>query len=376
MAEFFNAPPTTQSLGEISRVPLDPTLDSCCQREIEQESARTVALNAVRSKDKIFERQRMMELENRKLRCGCCFVERVEGEDYPVLAGLRSIKFASMVAGEAAAFEDAPVDGHGRVGEEEDSEEEDSDSEFLDDLPSSFTSSIAENALKNELLRAHGFGFPLSLAVTSLPTALDPLVAGEHVPTVLHLYDPTLADCAHLDLYLEGVASDYVGTRWFRADGTKLFDNPYPEMARLRASLKLESRGDLPALVAVRGGVLVNVSKGLQALGKLNRAANLSPNFPSEPCLTLSAVQPWLDSCGVLSSAQAVDVARLCKASTEIREMSERAREDEEDGEVEERFDCGMSGCCKTFVHQHIGAGEVEGQGGQLLREGVDSLTM
>jgi len=373
MAEYFNAPPTTQSLEAISRVPLDPTLDSCCQREIEATSAKDAALSAVRSKDKIFEKQRLIARENDKIRgrCACCFVERLEGEDYPVLAGLRAIRFAEAFSAQAQT--DLPSD---RPANAVDSDSDDSDSDFddlLDDLPASFTSQLEEQQTTLALLHAHGFGNPLSLSPTSLPSAISPLVAGEHVPTVIHLYDPTLTDSAHLDLHLECLASEHPGTRFFRVDGTALFNNPYPQIQKLRELFRLTSSADVPALIALRGGIVENVSQKLEAFGTIDRTPSLSPNFPSSPTLSLDAVSSWLNSSNVLAATATIDVARLCAASVAVRESLAKAQEKAlEDADLEERFDCGMNGCCKTFVHQHIGA-EGDGQTA-MLRDDFDAI--
>ncbi|GMI32843.1 hypothetical protein TeGR_g2105, partial [Tetraparma gracilis] len=323
MSQFFNAPPTTQELAADSSIPLDPTLDSCCQREAEATSARATALATVRGRDKIFARERLMERERRNVRCGCCFVERVEGEDYPALAGLRMLR--------ALGEREAAVEEREREPTRPVSDSEGSDSDYdglLDDVPASYSASLASRQAALASLAAHGFGSPLSLSPASLPSVVAPLLPGEHCPTVLHLYDPALPDCAHLDLELERLAPSHPGTRFFRADGTALFGSPFPAVAALLASLRLKARRDVPCLLVLRGGSLCNSSPSLRAFGSL-APPSLSPNMPSSPSLNLSAVGPWLDSSGGLSSAPAVDVGRLCEAASRFREEEQARRERE-----------------------------------------------
>lgn len=176
---------------------------------------------------------------------------------------------------------------------------------------------------------------------------------------VLHLVDPDSIGSASLDFYLEtDLASKYPGTMFMRSGGrsTLLMD---ASIATKAFGTQLQAERDMPALVAIRDGVAVNICPRLRGLCA-------EDDGPIEP----HAVRMWLEQSGVLMS-QPPRYDELCFIRPEEDALMDYlAHQKPQEVDEEERYDCGVEGCSKTFAHEHVGIKNTE-QDGLIVKEDV-----
>lgn len=208
------------------------------------------------------------------------------------------------------------------------------------------------------VLKAAGLGTTTAGGVISSSTNRIPPPA-----VVLHLVDPESTASASLDYFLEKtLASANPGTVFLRSGGrsTLLMD---PSLAQKHfPSRILDPDRDMPALVAIRDGVVVNVCPRLQGLtmggGRTNSANGV---------VETHALVQWLDNSGVLlSEAPRMDV--LCAIRPEEEALMDYLSTKEPQPPSEERYDCGIDGCNKSFRHEHVGIQTSE-QDGLVVKE-------
>jgi hypothetical protein len=225
--------------------------------------------------------------------------------------------------------------------------------EGLMELEDNRRAELELDLLHREVALHHGYGTHrqlhpgrvLKAAGLGDRTARDPPHA-----VVLHLVDPDSTQSASLDLYLETLAKECGGTVFCRSGGrsTLLLDSDIST----RAFTRLDAESDMPCLVAIRDGIVVNTAPTLRGLHQ-------GDDIESR------AVHAWLDKCGVLVS-QAPPLEYLCHIRPEedaLMDYLQTIKPAEE-----ERFDCGSDGCNKTFPHEHVGVKTSE-QDGLVVKE-------
>ena len=299
--------------------------------------------------------------------CRCCYDPNSDGGgEYRALIELREQR-GTVPAGEEAEPEkkkqSSPVwDRDDDEDEEGDGEDDDTDDEFdylLDeDLPADPAIQILEDQRRAELEMAmlhrevalqHGYGTHRGLHPARVLKAagLGNRAARDPPPAVvLHLVDPDSMASASLDLCLEELATDCKGTIFCRSGGrsTLLMD---PDICN-KAFPQLQPDRDMPALVAIKDGVVVNTCPGLKSL--CHSDGQVEPR----------AVRDWLDRSGVLI----LPVPRyenLCFIRPEEDALMDYLATAKP--AVEERYDCGLDGCNKTFPHEHVGVRTSEQDG-------------
>jgi hypothetical protein len=97
---------------------------------------------------------------------------------------------------------------------------------------------------------------------------------------------------------------------------------------------------DMPALIAVRDGVVVNACPKLQGL------------TDSSGEIVESAVFEWLERSGVILQ-QAPILEAICRIRPEEEALMDYLMTSRP--APEERFDCGLADCNKSFPHEHVG---------------------
>ena len=202
------------------------------------------------------------------------------------------------------------------------------------------------------VLKVAGLGMEISSGRTRPPAV------------VLHLVDPDSTASASLDYYLETeLANEYPGTVFLRSEGrsTLLMDAGRAQIS-FPSSIK-DAEGDIPALLAIRDGVVTNACPRLQGLTSSSRS---NEDCEVEP----NAVRQWLERSGVLLS----DVPRLeevCSIRLEEEALLDylvSSQPSHQTQHEEERYDCGLEGCNKSFKHEHIGIQTSE-QDGLVVKE-------
>lgn len=376
---------------------IDPTLDSCCRREVESNRRQDAILTARRRHDRVAlaERRRKHVLSEVMTfaggGCRCCYDGENDGGEYRALVEMRArlAKEAEIDVGDRNDNEGGGEDGPSRSFElpsspafptaADDSggdSDSDDDSEFdylLDDgLQGGASAAFEEErraemeyvAMEREAAIQHGFGAHRQmdpnrvLRAAGLGLEQRGMVSTVAPAVVLHLYDSDSDLCASLDLFLESsaMAGTYRGTKFLRSGGraTLLMDMDLADQVLPR----VRPDKDIPALVAVKDGSVVAFIPGLEGLGS-----------KSDGIIEPRAVEDWLDRAGVLLREPPAfeDVCRIRPEEMMLLENMEQERLAKAKLE-EEYYDCGVQGCCKTFRHDHVGV-ENDKQDGLLVSQ-------
>ena len=297
--------------------------------------------------------------------CRCCYDPNSDGGEYHALAEYKD-KHPFQRKDEIEEGNDGSHDELPQY----DSSDKDSDDEFdylLDeDFPQDDTvKELEENRraelefqiMSNQAALQHGYGAHRQLHPTRVLKAAglgDSKARQPPSAVVLHLVDPDSLASASLDYFLESkLAPETKGTIFLRSGGrsTLLLD---ATLAR-KSFPKLQPEMDLPALVAIRDGVVVNTAPNLRGLC-----------FDKDSEVDNRAVQHWLDRSGVLLS-DAPSYFELCYIRPEEEALMDYLSQAKPEPEVE-YYDCGMEGCNKTFFHEHVGIKTSE-QDGLVVKE-------
>lgn len=340
--------------------------------------------------------------------CRCCYDPALDGGEYVALMELRSKIMAEEENEEPSASSGLDPDtGNGdtfgdRDGEDDSDSDDDSEFDYLLDedlpLPSdhgmgmgmgmgddhnsggavgvpvpllSYQQERLEElqlaALIHENAIQHGFGTHRQLHPQRVLHAAGLGMGGIRgnraaaIPpaAVIHLYQDTTM-CAYLDLCLEDLTKTYKGTKFLRAEGRDTLS--MNAAALVKESLpKLSMDSGIPALIAVRDGVVVAVCPNLSALGD-ERDGTIEPR----------AVEHWLDNARVLLTEVPLEFEDFCRVRPEEDALLENMlREKAKLEEMQEMmYHCGVKGCCKTFRHEHVGV-KTDEQSGLVLCQDI-----
>lgn len=119
----------------------------------------------------------------------------------------------------------------------------------------------------------------------------------------------------------------------------------------------LDPDKDMPALLAIRDGVVINSCPKLLGLGD----GEIEPH----------AVRQWLDRSRVLLTETPMEELCFIRPEQEVHMnfvQSQMEKQAKPLLEEEEYYNCGVDGCCKTFKHEHVGIQTSE-QSGLVVQE-------
>jgi hypothetical protein len=324
--------------------------------------------------------------------CRCCYDPNGDGGEYELLASMkreREMNSTAAVGVGGGAVDDEETGSIDNAGSGNDS---DSDDEFnyllecdipttdnygddrihgdYDDLQSQRRADLQNMAYHNEVARYHGYGVHRQMHPKRIFAAAgyvsDNNDRDKMCPpgSVVHLFDAYSSLSVSLDICLENMAMRYRGTKFVRGIGitSKLYaeggDSDW-------------KRGDLPMLLAIKSGRIVAWSSGLRDFYRYRNQTQVED----------ALVEQWLDRAGVLHTYPP-PLDALCKIRPQEDVLLENTRSLNELGrggllhrnnleEVdveEERFDCGLVGCNKSFYHEHVGV-KNDAQAGVLVKE-------
>lgn len=331
---------------------IDATLESCCARDERNNRLADSFRQTLRRHDIVAERER----RRRNLvsvdcfeGCRCAFDPNSDGGGYRALIQLREERRCELRV--------EPRNGT-RSDEEAEPESVGSDDEYdylLDEslegqdddlllLEERRRAEIELMVLEREVAQQHGYGVHRqSHPARALKLAgLKPGCSNPPPAVVLHLFDPDSRASASLDLYLEFIASSFAkGTMFLRSGGrsTLLLDS---NLAR-KVLPRLDPERDIPALVAIRDGAVVNTCPSLKGL---------VDNFSGQ--VDLDRVEKWLWECSVLLE-QIPRLELLCGIRPEESALLDNMGGHEAVSVMEDCFRCGVTGCSKSFPHEHVG---------------------
>mmetsp|Transcript_10239 Transcript_10239/g.19182 ORF Transcript_10239/g.19182 Transcript_10239/m.19182 type:complete len:405 (-) Transcript_10239:867-2081(-) len=376
---------------------MDPTLDSCCIREMESNAKQNALMTTLRRHDRIAlaERRRRNVLNlSFGSGCRCCYDPNQDGGEYDALIQLRQDeRYRNYVEQEHEQDNGMARDAflhndtsEGFNDESNNSSDDDSDDEYdylleEDELSSSsFQQQRMEElqllALIRESAMQHGFGvhrqFHPQRVLQAAGLGMNRIMDDPPGMAVVHLYDAQSTLCASLDLCLEKLGETYRGTKFLRSNGRSVLSmNDNSLIQKVFPNLSIDS--DIPALIAVKDGVVVAVCPKLSSLGEFSLESS-SSSSKRVAVVEPNAVEQWLDRAGVLLRNVPIEFEDYCRIRPEedaLLEscMREKLRLNEKKKE-ETLFNCGVSGCHKSFPHEHVGIRNSE-QSGLVVKEDV-----
>lgn len=376
---------------------IDPTLDSCCQRELQSNRYSNALTRTLERNDVVAlaeKRRRHLVSTPDFTGCRCCYDPNSDGGEYRALTELREKRSLEHEPSGLAEPQEKNAEAQpaGNNLADECSQDSDSDDEFdylLDEDIGDNSSMLkqAEDrrraeiemaALTQQILMHHGYGVHRQLHPSRILRAAglghqqmgNNEMAGARAPAVVHLVDPDSIASASLDLFLESLAGcDADNNKRYHgvARGTKFLRSGGRSTLLMDADLatkvlpRLQPDRDLPALVAIRDGVVVNTCP---------RLSGLSIDAISDEVDT-DAVYQWLDRCGVLLS-QPPRFDEVCRIRPEEEALMDYLENTSNSATAvakeEKRFDCGNPDCNKSFPHEHVGV-QNEQQTGLVVSE-------
>ncbi|KAL7566577.1 hypothetical protein ACA910_000643 [Epithemia clementina (nom. ined.)] len=388
---------------------IDPTLDSCCQREMEDNLRMGAIRRTLQRHDVVAERER----RRRNLvdasgfqGCRCLYDPQLDGGDYPTLLKLRNRRRRRQqqqrIGGTREEIETKELYCVGiqqeqengekqhkaelkRSNDENDVKDDDDDDEYdylLDeDLPGQSEelqlieeqrrAELEMEILQREIQLQHGYGVHRQMHPSRVLKAAG-LVPGCRDPTpfvVLHLMDSESMLSASLDFYLEELATRMRGTKFMRSAGRSTFQM---ESSLVQSALpRLRADRDLPVLIAIKHGVAVQTSP-LQNFAHRHQARygseDENDDDGDENGILEDAVYDWLHHLGVLHE-QPPHLESLCRIRPEEAVLMDYlVKQGKPKSQFEDFFQCGFPGCQKMFAHQHVGI-ETKEQSGLVVPE-------
>ena len=352
---------------DISPEQLDPTMASCCARELESNRLLNQRDVTLRKYDRVAlaEKARRMERYVVDLDfgkgCGCSYDPSMDGGEYAALIQLREERRrVALVVEEENVYCAEEVKDNVSLDEEEDSDE-DSEFDYLLDEPlpggdeEKRLHELEELALYNSSLEQHGFGLHIQMHPSRLLRAAAMRSAsGKIYPAVVHLFDAESRLCAEMDICLEEIGKKYRGSRFLRGDGRAviLLDS------MIAQHLDLKVNKDVPSILCFKEGKLIIPPQDISLFSDKANGGTIVPD----------AVEQWLDYAGMLSY-DTPPFHELCRVRPEEEAMLDYISLPEEKTPEEEfHYDCGLANCKKMFAHEHIGI-ETSQQSGRLVSD-------
>jgi hypothetical protein len=287
--------------------------------------------------------------------CRCCYDPNSDGGEYRALIEAREkMKEGNDEDEETQQEQQEESDNDDSVDEFDYLLEEDLPNDDIYEMEQRRRAELEFAAMHQEVAVQHGYGVHRQMHPNRVLKAAG---LGGTTPShavVLHLVDPDSMASATLDLCLEGLATTFRGTKFLRSGGRSvlLMD---AEMAK-ESLPRLKPDSDMPALVAIREGVVIAVCQRLQGL-----VSDESDDAVAMP----DQVRSWLDKAGVLLE-RAPPLEEVCLIRPEEEALMDHLAASAKNAPP--RYDCGMPMCDKTFPHEHIGVQNKQ-QDGLIVQE-------
>lgn len=324
--------------------------------------------------------------------CRCCYDPYGDGGEYELLAKAREEKIQRLnyIGGRAEDGDEKENDKLQRKDETDStSGTNDSDDDAFDylldddidnndgprnnfmssnDLMAQRRAELEDTVHRREVARYHGYGVHRQMSPSRIFASVgwcSQLNSHDRRPprgAVIHLYDPNLSLSVSLDLCLEEMSRRYPGTKFVRGHGITAILFATSKGGGVGSSDDGWTRADLPILLALRDGEVIAWSSGLR---DFLCAGGDGDSVESD------AVERWLDRAGSLI-LDLPNPDELCGIRPEedallmnMRQLNGLGRRNEisgGDGQYDDdhgydhnRYDCGLVGCNKSFVHEHVG---------------------
>jgi hypothetical protein len=366
-------------------------LDPCCQKEILNESHHRRVGNKLRESDRsqvrLDERSRAIGRIGHTCHhhhdCSCC-----ESSDYPLLAEMRDrrLKIEAEFAKDNYTGEKLHID------DSEDSDDLDSDdeamlaglSEAIPMTPEELerVQAIENAALDRENALQMGYGEHVEASIEHIMKT-----AGEYGETVVcHVFQPKLALCALLDLELEVLAVEFLGTRFRRLpaslDVRRALVNLCKGAVTAQSVVESDSVFQQKNLSGESNAHAVAVESGLAQQrpllicarrGEVTIVETQLEQFGNNDELFVADLRTYLDRAHALqrSIEDGMSVQDIEKLRRRMKIFNGGDSDEEEEDDTGDW--CNKPGCTKKFHHTHVGI-----EGGNMVHaideQGLEAL--
>lgn len=319
-------------------------LDPCCQKEVVNRQRHKEVTSILRATDRSQVRLDLMNntwINSSFGTCSCCSTS----QDYRLLATLRAQEIAELEGIDTLRTKD----------------DDDSDDDSLDDddFKSEYELEQARRFEEHriDVMRAQSFGLGRHVEDSLDHIAAD-ISSGTiqgTIPTVVHVFNPSVMACGAMDLLLEKLSEKYLGTR-FR---------------RVAYSMDLTSQ-QLWSSVGVHNSSRSSSDGCLLCFShkRLNTMMLSFDDFTCGDILLPEEVIKFLHNSKVLCVELPLNLtlpAGVTRSSNSSSSSSSSSLHEKEDVEAESY--CDDPDCTKRYAHEHIGV-RVAGSGSSVFRSG------
>lgn len=374
---------------------IDPALEDCCRREVLGNRRQNALQSTLRRHDvaALAERRRrhlvtMPIGDSHHEACRCSNDPNSDGGEYWALVEFKERKRLEQNYTEQCDEEtELKIAGESVFGKKsdfsDDTDNSDSDDEFdylldedlgedenLKQLEERRREELEYQMLMRQIAGYHGYGVHRQLhpsrvlriaglgrnAAESRKSSTPP----PPLAVVLHMFDANSMASASLDYFFENkLAKEYPGTMFMRSDGRSVVLKDSSLAQKALPSNILQPDKAMPALLAIRDGVVVNTC--IRLLGLATNDGEIESH----------AVRQWLDCSRVLLTETPIEEVCLIRPEEEAHMNFMRSKQqklEQAPPAEEEYYNCGVSGCHKHFSHQHVGIQTSE-QSGLVVQE-------
>lgn len=380
---------------------IDPALEDCCRREVVDNRRYNALTTTLRRHDvaALAERRRrhlvsMPAGDNHHEACRCSCDPNSDGGEYRALIELKERKRRDQqeeeqydeaeekIAREEAAYERKNIvsDNYNKDNNSGDSDSDDEFDYLLDEdfgmederirqLEEQRRGELEYQILMRQIAGYHGYGVHRQLhpnrvlriaglgrnAAENRKSSIPPPPPA----VVLHLVDADSMASASLDYYIETeLAKEYPGTMFMRSGGRSVVLMDAVLAQKSFPSNILDPDKDMPALLAIRDGVVINACPRLLGLTADGSDGEIEPH----------AVRQWLDRSGVLLTDAPIEDVCLIRPEEEAHMDFMLSAQQQAPPPEEKHYDCGLEGCHKSFKHEHVGI-QTSQQDGLVVKE-------
>lgn len=369
---------------------IDPCLEDCCRREVEGNRRHNALTSTLRRYDVGAAAERRRRHVVTQIPNSSFGPKKTDGREYPALIEYKEKKQREIQENEDEMNEEKEEhksrnehynnssNNESTVDDVEESNSDDSDDEFdylldenfgiendeVKELEDRRRQELEYKLTMRQLAGYQGYGIQRQLHPKRVlgVAGLGKIPSSSSSPpgVVLHLFDPNSTASASLDYFLEmDFAKKYAGTMFLRSEGRSVLLMNSSLSQKSFPTNVLDADRDLPALIAIRDGLVVDTCP---------RLIGLASNY--DDVIQPHAVQSWLERSGVLFSDPPIaDVCMVNPENEAHMDFKAASQQTHVMSQIEEkRYNCGVEGCCKSFAHEHVGIKTAE-QSGLVVKE-------
>lgn len=313
----------SEKLRELESLnPMD-RLDPCCQKEIDSERRKATVMTALKRDDRTDIKYKLRQATINSLKgnnCICCH----ETSDYSALSQLRNYYCSDINPNNSFKQED--------IDDNSDSNS-DSDLDLLDDILTPYEQERLERSKeaieKLQIATSIGLGKHIEASLEHLTLQIQ-----QYHNVVLHIYDPESMFCANIDLYLEQISKQYVGTIFRRVNSNNNQINSFKQKWKINSNNNTNI-----AICCFRAGALISSSSDINLLwdGETLQKYELTNFFENTHCLT-------------------DDISTSIEAFDKFSKLNINNTDNDDDNDDNDDFTCDEPGCGRKFRHEHVKA--------------------